>query len=80
MIFILVVILLIILIVAVSKGNKKKNLEIEQLEKNNQKSDPIEKDDKSPSISDELIKLKKLLEDGILTQDEFNAQKGKILK
>lgn len=31
------------------------------------------------SISDELIKLKKLLDNGVLTQAEFDAQKKKIL-
>lgn len=31
------------------------------------------------SIADELLKLKKLLDSGTLTQDEFNAQKKKLL-
>ncbi len=29
---------------------------------------------------DKLTKLKKLLDDGVITQDEFNQQKGAILK
>ena len=31
------------------------------------------------SVADELIKLKKLKDDGIITQDEFNEQKRKLL-
>jgi hypothetical protein len=31
------------------------------------------------SVADELLKLKKLLDAGALTQDEFNAQKKKLL-
>lgn len=31
------------------------------------------------SVADELIKLKQLLDDGILTQEEFTREKGKIL-
>lgn len=33
----------------------------------------------SSSLADELIKLKKLLDDGILTKEEFEAQKKKLL-
>ena len=36
-------------------------------------------DKSSPSTADELIKLKKLLDDGVLTKDEFDAEKKKIL-
>ena len=31
------------------------------------------------SVADEVIKLKKLKDEGILTEEEFNIQKGKIL-
>jgi Short C-terminal domain len=31
------------------------------------------------SIADELIKLKKLLDDGVLTKEEFESQKKKVL-
>lgn len=34
----------------------------------------------SPSKLDELKKLKELLDAGVLTQDEFNAEKAKLLK
>jgi hypothetical protein len=32
------------------------------------------------SVADELIKLKKLLDDGVITQEEFDAQKKKLLE
>jgi len=35
---------------------------------------------KSLTISDELVKLKKLLDDGVLTGEEFNNQKKKLLE
>lgn len=35
---------------------------------------------KSSSVADELLKLKDLLDQGIITQDEFNGQKKKILE
>jgi uncharacterized membrane-anchored protein YhcB (DUF1043 family) len=31
-------------------------------------------------VADELAKLKKLLDDGVITQEEFDAQKSKLLK
>ena len=51
---------------------------------NNDSKKTTKKKKTTSEISDEDIKrlkdLKKLLDDGILTQDEFNAQKKKILK
>ena len=32
------------------------------------------------SVADELIKLKELLDAGVITQEEFDAQKEKLLK
>lgn len=32
------------------------------------------------SVADEIVKLKKLLDDGILTKEEFDAQKKKLLE
>ena len=32
------------------------------------------------SIADEILKLKKLLDDGVLTKEEFETQKKKILE
>jgi hypothetical protein len=40
----------------------------------------IEESTKTTSIADELQKLKKLLDDGILTKEEFNQQKSKLLQ
>jgi hypothetical protein len=34
----------------------------------------------APSMTDELLKLKKLKDDGILTEDEYQVQKKKLLK
>jgi len=77
MIWVLVVILLIILIVAISKGNKKKNLEIKKLETESKvKPDPTSS---KLSIADELIKLDELKSKGVITEAEFNQQKAKIL-
>jgi hypothetical protein len=39
-----------------------------------------EESTKATSIADEIQKLKKLLDDGILTEEEFNQQKSKLLK
>lgn len=49
----------------------------EILEKNNTKK-AIESND-SNLIADELIKLKNLLDSGVLTEEEFNKQKEKLL-
>lgn len=76
MIWILVVILLIIVIASTGKSNKKKKLEIQKLEKEvNQEQKPPS----SNSVADELAKLKKLKEDGVLSDNEFIAQKTKLL-
>ena len=39
----------------------------------------VSKNTSQISVADELKKLKQLLDDGILTQDEFNVQKAKLL-
>lgn len=43
-------------------------------------SDKSTENRKSISTSDELIKLKSLLDAGVLTVEEFNIQKRKVLK
>lgn len=43
-----------------------------EIERNEESVQPI-------SVSDELIKLKALLDDGVLTKEEFETQKNKIL-
>lgn len=40
---------------------------------------PNQKGGTTPSVADELIKLKKLLDEGAITKDEYNAQKKKLL-
>jgi uncharacterized membrane protein len=71
MIWILVVILLIVLIVSLSKGNKKKNIEIKKMQEPEKKP--------SVNVADELTKLKNLKDEGIITPEEFEAQKKKLL-
>lgn len=78
MLWILVVILVIIVIIAVSKGNKKKDLEIEKLKKEVEVT-PEKNNELKGGTADELIKLKKLLDDGIINQEEFEKQKIKLL-
>lgn len=52
-----------------------KNQHEDQKENNSNQSS-----DKSSSVADELNKLSKLKESGVLTEDEFNLQKEKLLK
>lgn len=79
MIWLIVVILGIVLIVSISKGNKKKNLEIEQIKRDLDKKPDFVEESASVSVSDELIKLKKLLDEAVITQEEFDKQKAKLL-
>lgn len=44
-----------------------------------QKSTPVTPLLSSASVADELTKLAKLKESGILSEEEFNAQKSKLL-
>lgn len=74
MVWFLIVVLLIILIAAVSSGKKKTKLEIEKLQNEKKESQPL-----SQGIADELKKLSELREQGILTEEEFQQQKKKIL-
>ena len=48
---------------------------------NDSKPQPIVfKNEIKTSNSDELIKLKKLFDEGVLTKDEFEIEKNKVLK
>lgn len=76
MIWILFVILLIVVIVAVSRSGKKSKMETEKLQVEVKKMD---KPDTVLGVSDELSKLKKLLDEGVITQDEFDIQKKRLL-
>ncbi len=55
---------------------KNEDLEDEDGELNNNIKNKF--DDKK-SISEEIIKLKKLYDDGLITEEEFNKAKNKIL-
>ena len=66
---------------------KEKNKKIEQIEKSSfvesKKSENIIKKDNTiniTSLSDDLIKLGELKEKGLLTEEEFNEQKKRLLK
>jgi hypothetical protein len=48
--------------------------------KTKEKNVPLKSEDKTFSVSDELIKLKKLLDEGVLTNEEFDSQKKKLLE
>tara|TARA_B100000683_G_C12006341_1_gene356023 strand:- start:212 stop:469 length:258 start_codon:yes stop_codon:yes gene_type:complete len=60
---------------AIMKGMSAKNTNKEN-QKNEENIDSL---DDEPKISDEIEKLNKLLKDGILTQEEFDKAKKKIL-
>ena len=60
---------------AIMKGMNAKNTNKENQEKEENINSLIDE----PKISDEIEKLNKLLKDGILTQEEFDKAKKKIL-
>ena len=62
---------------AIMKGFNAK--EANRLEKSENTSNTDSSTDKE-HLSDELIKLSELLENGVLTQDEFEKAKKKILE
>jgi len=45
-----------------------------------EKKVPTKSDEKTFSVADELIKLKSLLDEGVLTNEEFQSQKKKLLE
>jgi hypothetical protein len=75
MIWLLLIILLIVIISLASKGKKKTKLEIQKLEKELTET----KNEKPVGVSDELIKLKSLLDQNIISQQEYEDQKKKLL-
>ncbi len=56
-----------------AKSNNKENLDIENKQDQNTSFD-------RDKLSDELDKLNKLLKEGVLTQEEFEKAKKKILE
>lgn len=81
MLWVLLVILLIVIIVSVSRGNKKKTLEVQKMQKEIDEPTITEAPKTNPpgSIADELVKLKNLKDSGVLSEEEFERQKEKIL-
>ncbi len=79
MIWLLIVILLIVIIVAVSRSGKKQKIEAEALQQ-----DIDSKKNQKPSTSivekaEELKAVKSLLDEGVFTQEEYEAEKERIL-
>jgi len=61
---------------AIMKGMSAKNAI--KADENNEDNNPSQSND-SEKLSDEIAKLDKLLKDGVLTQEEFEKAKKKIL-
>lgn len=78
MIWILVVILIIVLIVSLSRGGKKSKIETKKL-KQELESMNNPKEEVRSNVADEISKLKKLLDEDVITKEEFDKQKEKLL-
>lgn len=65
--------------IALTKKYYPKAIELKAYIDNFKQKVIIENDISSMSIVDELNKFKKLLDDGIINQDEFDKQKNKLL-
>ncbi len=71
---------------AYDMGKNRKNIEkilsatSEYLSKLDPEPQPTEASNGEKSVADEIKKLKQLLDDGILTEEEFCQQKSKLLK
>lgn len=77
MIGLLFIILLIVAIVAISRNGKRHKAETKKLEIELENIPPLQQ---APiNVTDELIKLKQLLDTDIITQEEFEIQKKRIL-
>ena len=66
-------------VISAEEGSKNYNKLIRFITSNKQDTNDTQPTHKE-SIADELTKLKKLLDDGILTQEEFNKEKARLLK
>ena len=63
---------------AIMKGTEAKNALKEEEKLNNDENENLPENKKN--LSEELDKLRNLLKDGVLTQEEFEKAKNKILK
>ena len=63
---------------AIMKGTEAKNALKEEEKLNNDENENLPENKKN--LSQELDKLNNLLKDGVLTQEEFEKAKNKILK
>lgn len=67
-----------LIITLISKDKQEEKYKEELLKTQKETLSNI-KETKTSSVSDELIKLKKLLDDGVINQEEFDVQKNKLL-
>ena len=63
---------------AIMKGTEAKNALKKEEKLNNNENENLPENKKN--LSEELDKLRNLLKDGVLTQEEFEKAKNKILK
>ena len=64
----------------ISKNIKEQTEILKNQQEDHKENNNNESSDNSSSVADELSKLSKLKESGVLTEDEFNLQKDKLLK
>jgi len=67
-----------IIVAATSKSNDTDEYERAMIEKQKEQVEGIKSLNKI-SVADELSKLKKLFDEGVITEEEFNNQKSKLL-
>ena len=63
-----------------SKDIKEQTEVLKNQQEDHKENNNNESSYNSSSVADELSKLSKLKESGVLTEDEFNLQKDKLLK
>ena len=63
---------------AIMKGFSAKNANKDNIKVDNEGAEEVFNDENK--ISDEIVKLNQLLKDGVLTQEEFEKAKKKILE
>tara|TARA_B100000287_G_C20639514_1_gene782954 strand:+ start:43 stop:306 length:264 start_codon:yes stop_codon:yes gene_type:complete len=63
---------------AIMKGFSAKNANKDNIKVDNEGAEEVLNDENK--ISDEIVKLNQLLKDGVLTQEEFEKAKKKILE
>jgi len=67
-----------IIVAATSKSNETEEYERTMIENQKERIKEIKTLNKN-TVADELFKLKKLLDEGVITEEEFKNQKSKLL-